>query len=82
MACRFIHGIALYFIVLQAKNQVYLLTVLYVIFVNHSPSASLNPLALWMKSTGRYSVYQIVSLAVSSLDDPDAIRYGHSQLMP
>ncbi|TQB74249.1 hypothetical protein MPDQ_004972 [Monascus purpureus] len=43
----------------QAKNQVYLLTVLYVIFVNHSPSASLNPLALWMKSTGRYSVYQI-----------------------
>lgn len=51
------------FIVLQAKSQVYLLTVLYVVFINHSPSASLNPLALWMKSTGRYSVYQIVSLA-------------------
>ncbi|KAL6705102.1 hypothetical protein ACN47E_007361 [Coniothyrium glycines] len=65
--------------------HVYLLTILYIIFINISPSSSVNPFSIWLKSEG-YSVSKIniiptvanaiqlvltVSLAIVS----DAIRH-------
>ncbi|KAI1099960.1 MFS general substrate transporter [Jackrogersella minutella] len=32
--------------------HVYLLTILYIVFINIGPSASINPMALWLKSKG------------------------------
>lgn len=40
--------------------HIYLLSVLYIIFINLGPSSSVNPFSLWLKSTG-HSVAQIVS---------------------
>lgn len=40
--------------------HIYLLTVLYIVFINISPSGSVNPFSLWLKSQG-LSVSKIVS---------------------
>ena len=40
--------------------HVYLLTILYVVFINISPSGSVNPFSLWLKSLG-LPVSKIVS---------------------
>jgi ACS family pantothenate transporter-like MFS transporter len=40
--------------------HIYSLTLLYIIFINTSPSSSVNPFALWLKDQG-YPVSQIVS---------------------
>lgn len=40
--------------------HVYLLTILYIVFINISPSGSVNPFSLWLKSEG-LSVSKIVS---------------------
>lgn len=42
--------------------HVWVLTVLYIIFINIGPSSSINPLALWMKANG-WSVAMVVSFA-------------------
>lgn len=39
--------------------HVYLLTILYIIFINTGPSGSVNPFSLWLKSE-HYSVEKIV----------------------
>ncbi|KAK6827241.1 major facilitator superfamily transporter [Apiospora arundinis] len=38
--------------------HIYLLSILYIIFINLGPSSSVNPMALWLKTTG-HSVSQI-----------------------
>lgn len=45
--------------------HVWVLTILYIIFINTGPSSSVNPLSLWMKSEG-WSVTLIVSLTTST----------------
>lgn len=45
--------------------HVYLLSILYIIFINLGPSSSINPMSLWLKATG-HSVAQIVSLVFPS----------------
>lgn len=42
--------------------HVWVLTVLYIIFINIGPSSSINPLALWLKANG-WSVAMVVSIA-------------------
>lgn len=44
--------------------HVYLLTILYVVFINIGPSGSVNPFSLWLKSKG-LSVSKIVSKTLS-----------------
>jgi hypothetical protein len=44
---------------LLGRWHVYLLTILYVIFINIGPSASVNPFSLWLKSQG-VSISKIV----------------------
>jgi ACS family pantothenate transporter-like MFS transporter len=46
-----------------SKWHVWVLTVLYIIFINSSPTTSVNPLSLWLKSK-HYRVTLIVSLYV------------------
>ncbi|KAM0721459.1 hypothetical protein Q7P37_002383 [Cladosporium fusiforme] len=36
--------------------HVYLLTILYIIFINAQPSGSVQPFTLWLKDTGKYSI--------------------------
>ncbi|KKY21995.1 putative pantothenate transporter liz1 [Phaeomoniella chlamydospora] len=38
--------------------HIYLLSILYIIFINTGPSSSINPMSLWLKAEG-YSVYKI-----------------------
>lgn len=42
--------------------HVYLLSILYIIFINNGPSNSINPFSLWLKAKGE-SVEKIVSMA-------------------
>lgn len=45
--------------------HVYLLTLLYVVFINLGPSSSVNPFSLWLKSQG-YSVAKINTIPTAS----------------
>jgi len=45
---------------LAGRWHIYLLTILYIVFINISPSGSVNPFSLWLKSEG-LSVSKIVS---------------------
>jgi ACS family pantothenate transporter-like MFS transporter len=45
---------------LPGRWHVYLLTILYIVFINIGPSASVNPFSLWLKSQG-VSISKIVS---------------------
>lgn len=45
--------------------HVYLLSILYIIFINIGPSSSVNPFSLWLKSKGE-SVQKIVSVSPAS----------------
>lgn len=49
-----------------SRWHVYVLTLLYIIFINAGPSTSINPLALWLKANG-WSVAMVVSLCNSDL---------------
>lgn len=46
--------------------RIYLLTILYVIFININPSGSVNPFSLWLKAEG-LSVSKIVSILLHLL---------------
>ncbi|KAK8129062.1 major facilitator superfamily transporter [Apiospora sp. TS-2023a] len=45
--------------------HIYLLSILYIIFINLGPSSSVNPMALWLKTTG-HSVSQINIIPTAS----------------
>ncbi|KAI9741680.1 MAG: hypothetical protein M1834_000065 [Cirrosporium novae-zelandiae] len=60
-----------------SKWHVYLLTILYIDFINTGPSSSLNPLALWLKAQGYsniiptalYAVQLVSTLLLAVLSD-------------
>ncbi|KAK8060934.1 major facilitator superfamily transporter [Apiospora saccharicola] len=45
--------------------HIYLLSILYIVFINLGPSSSVNPMALWLKTTG-HSVSQINIIPTAS----------------
>ncbi|KAK8043203.1 major facilitator superfamily transporter [Apiospora phragmitis] len=65
--------------------HIYLLSMLYIIFINLGPSSSINPMALWLKTTGHsvsqvniiptaaYAIQLVLTVAFASLSD--AIRH-------
>lgn len=67
----------------SGRWHVYLLTILYVVFINIGPSASVNPFSLWLKSQG-VSVSKIVSCSQSqkSLDADNSIRTSSRPAAP
>lgn len=53
--------------------HIYLLTILYIIFINSGSSSSVNPLSLWLKSEG-YPVTKVVSIPPPPLPSTSSLQ--------